>query len=70
MSAHTPGLGEPCRPSKCKRCGGDIAWVKSVRTGKSYPVEFLVDPGLKDQGLVIPERFHFHKCAALAKASA
>ena len=42
------------RIKSCKRCGSDIVWLVSKRTGKSYPVNFC--------GLIDVFKNDFHKC--------
>lgn len=52
-----PGLVTVARTVACKRCGADnLAWVKSAQ-GKWY-----LAPTLLDGGVVVAQRFKFHRC--------
>lgn len=39
---------------KCSRCGSEIVWLKSAKTGKNYPVNF--------NGIIDVMKNDFHKC--------
>ena len=39
---------------KCKHCGAEIVWLKSAKTGKFYPVNFM--------GVAGVNKTDFHNC--------
>lgn len=51
------------RTAECRKCGGTIAFLKSKRTGRFYPVEVLKD---SSDGNLYASPFGFHKCSAAA----
>lgn len=54
------------RTAECRKCGGCIAFLKSKRTGRFYPVEVLRDASDKS---LWASPFGFHKCHPAAVAA-
>jgi len=42
------------KQSRCKKCGAEIVWLTSRKTGKKYPVNH--------RGLIDVMKNDFHKC--------